>query len=154
MTVICELSHSETQRLHLIYIIIIHREDISFHFSLGFTALMRRFTGNKSLNTNQMFYTNLFNMNTQKDKSSKELQASRDYNSDANLVASASSNLNPFSSSQSDQTNNLLILLQGFQMVASRSNVVLFAVGGIVSGNSANIHVLLFIRMTRVFNKF
>ena len=118
---------------------LINREDISFHFSLGFTALMRRFTGNKSLNTNKMFATNIFNSsNSLKPNKSetfsssneyqKELQ-SRSYNSEANLTTA--SNLNPFSI-QNDQANNLLILLQGFQMVASRSNVVLFAVDGIV----------------------
>ena len=106
---------------------------------MGFTALMRRFTGNKSLNTNKMFAANFFNSNSLKNNKSesylasneyqKELQ-SRNYSSEANLATA--SNLNPFSI-QNDQTNNLLILLQGFQMVASRSNVVLFAVGGIVS---------------------
>ncbi len=43
-----------------------------------------------------------------------------------------SSNLNSFSL-HNDQTNNLLFVLQGFQMVTSRSNVILVAVGGIVS---------------------
>lgn len=86
-----------------------------------------------------MFAANFFNSNSLKNNKSesylasneyqKELQ-SRNYSSEANLATA--SNLNPFSI-QNDQTNNLLILLQGFQMVASRSNVVLFAVGGIVS---------------------
>ena len=80
-----------------------------------------------------MFYTSLFNLNDQKSnqKTEKDLQESRSYNSESNL-ASTSSNLNPFAANN-DQTTNLLVLLQGFQMVASRSNVVLFAVGGIVN---------------------
>ncbi len=46
----------------------------------------------------------------------------------------ASSNLNPFGSSGDFSTTaNALVALQGIQMVASKSNVMLFAVGGIVS---------------------
>jgi mitofusin len=96
------------------------REDISFHFSLGFTALMRRFSGNKSFNSNSIFATNLFSFNKNNNTEQKEYQA-----------ASSSSNLNAFAN-QNDQTNNLLFILQGFQMAASKSNVLLFAVGGIV----------------------
>jgi hypothetical protein len=107
-----------------------HREDISFHFSLGFTALMRRFTGNRSLvfphnNTaTKLFANSLFNQKSIAEESidKKELQSYSQNNS----------NLNSFAF-QNDQTNNLLLVLQGFQMVANRSNVVLFAVGGIVS---------------------
>jgi fzo-like conserved region len=39
-------------------------------------------------------------------------------------------NLNPFGNSS--QATNALVLLQGVQMVASRSNVMLIAVGGVV----------------------
>jgi mitofusin len=106
------------------------REDISFHFSLGFTALMRRFSGNKAFNSNSIFATNLFNLNKSSQSSSgsgsndqKEYQAAS--------YQSSSSNLNAFAL-QNEQTNNLLFILQGFQMVASKSNVMLFAVGGIV----------------------
>ena len=53
----------------------------------------------------------------------KEAQALR-YNQ-------SGSNLNSFAM-QSDNTNHLLIILQGFQMLTSKSNIVLFAAGGIV----------------------
>lgn len=44
------------------------------------------------------------------------------------------SNLNSFAlPNNGDQAGNLLVLLQGFQMATSRSNVVLVAVGGIAS---------------------
>lgn len=97
-------------------------EDISFHFSLGFTALMRRFTGNKSFNngTSRFFMSAPF-FQSHDDQNKKE-QSSR--------IEQTSSNLNPFHSD--DQSANLLMLMQGAQMLASKSNVVLFAVGGIV----------------------
>lgn len=47
--------------------------------------------------------------------------------------SSASSNLNSFALPDVDQASNLLVALQGFQMATSRSNVILIAVGGIVS---------------------
>jgi mitofusin len=111
------------------------REDISFHFSLGFTALMRRFSGNKQFNPNTMFAKNLFNLASSANQSSNPQDIINQKESQARSYQSDTSNLNAFSSvtsNNNDQTNNLLILLQGFQMVASRSNVVLFAVGGIV----------------------
>ncbi len=43
-----------------------------------------------------------------------------------------SSNLNPFGVNSS-QATNALVILQGVQMFASRSNVMLIAVGGVVS---------------------
>ncbi|CAF1020744.1 unnamed protein product [Brachionus calyciflorus] len=93
------------------------QEDVSFHFSLGFTALMRRFTGNKNFNMGTtQFFMNSPNLFRSQHEERKEVQAT------------SSSNLNPFHSEQS----NFLVLLQGFQMVASKSNVILFAVGGVV----------------------
>ena len=41
-------------------------------------------------------------------------------------------NLNPFGSNGSEATTNALIALQGLQLVASKSNMMLLAVGGIV----------------------
>jgi len=98
---------------------------------------MRRFTGNKHLlfahnnTTTQLFANSLFN-NTpavKTDQQQKELYTNITNNNNNN---NANSNLNPFSY-QNDQTNNLILALQGFQMIANRSNVVLLAVGGIVS---------------------
>ena len=91
---------------------------------------MRRFTGNRSLvfphnnTTTKLFANSLFNQKAIAEESvqKKELQS---YSYQTNL------NLNSFAN-QNDQTNNLLLVLQGFQLVANRSNVVLFAVGGIV----------------------
>lgn len=111
------------------------REDISFHFSLGFTALMRRFTGNKSFNSGSSKFlfggsnaqSNYFS-NQPMDR--KEMQ-SMSMRSFQEATSGGSSNLNPFSY-QNDNTSNMIIMLQGMQMVASKSNVVLFAVGGIV----------------------
>ena len=113
---------------------IFDREDISFHFSLGFTALMRRFTGNK---TNYFFQNNankflanqhhqLDNNKLNDDEQSYQKNAASRYQNSV-----ATSNLNSFSF-PTDQTSNLLVVLQGFQMATSRSNVVLIAVGGIV----------------------
>lgn len=97
---------------------------------MGFTALIRRFTGNKNFlfahnnNTTRLFANNLFNPQQQplitEDPDKKSLQNHQ-----------TNSNLNSFAF-QNDQTTNLIMILQGFQMVANRSNVVLFAVGGIV----------------------
>ncbi|CAF1102577.1 unnamed protein product [Brachionus calyciflorus] len=94
------------------------REDISFHFTLGFTALMRRFTGNKTFNSG----TSRYFMNYQ-DMSKKDLQSSRFNNQ-------VQSNLNSFQST--GQATNLLVMLQGVNLLASKSNIILFAVGGVV----------------------
>jgi len=108
------------------------KEDISFHFSLGFTALMRRFTGNRSLvfphnnTTTKLFANGLFNSQKSSADESDQKKELQSYS-----YQQTSSNLNSFAF-QNDQTNNLLLVLQGFQMVANKSNVVLFAVGGIV----------------------
>lgn len=63
----------------------------------------------------------------------KELQA---------RYTQTNSNLNSFAlpNSNSD-ASNLLVILQGFQMATSRSNVILVAVGGIVS-DIAKFHLL------------
>lgn len=106
------------------------KEDISFHFSLGFTALLKRFTGNKP---NMFFQSNANKfLNLQggvqgghdEKARQKELQA---------RYTQTNSNLNSFAlpNSNSD-ASNLLVILQGFQMATSRSNVILVAVGGIV----------------------
>ena len=96
---------------------------------------MRRFTGNKNLlfahnnTTTKLFANSLFNQASVKNfetDQNKELYTTTNTNNNVN------SNLNPFSF-QNDQTNNLILALQGFQMIANRSNVVLLAVGGIVS---------------------
>lgn len=106
------------------------KEDISFQFSLGFTALLRRFTGNKS--TSLLFQNNatkfMQNFPQQQqpgnDQLKKEMMSRK----------LSGSNLNSFAlPNNGDQAGNLLVLLQGFQMATSRSNVVLVAVGGIVS---------------------
>lgn len=89
------------------------KEDISFHFSLGLTALMRRFSGNVDFNhgTTHFFANSAMNYFKSDQTSSK-------------------SNLNSFNNST--QSDNLLILLQGFQIIANKSNMILLAVGGIV----------------------
>ncbi|RNA43637.1 mitofusin-2 isoform X1 [Brachionus plicatilis] len=90
------------------------REDISFHFSLGFTSLMRRFTGNRSFNSgpSRFFIDTSTKFNQQKQGRHE------------------SSNLAPFQSAS--QATNFLVMLQGVNLIASKSNVVLLAVGGIV----------------------
>jgi len=89
---------------------------------------MRRFTGNKSFNSNQLFSTS-FLLNRGRTVNNR-------YNFDKDLqqqsVANTSSNLNAFAFNETDHTGNLLFILQGFQMIASKSNVVMVAVGGIV----------------------
>jgi hypothetical protein len=89
---------------------------------------MRRFTGNKSFNSNQLFSTS-FLLN-------KRRAINNRYDYDKELqqqpVANTSSNLNAFAFNETDHTGNLLFILQGFQMIASKSNVVMVAVGGIV----------------------
>jgi hypothetical protein len=58
-----------------------------------------------------------------------------DYKIDAiyeNQQRQVTTNLNPFSSDNSQATNALL-MLQGLQMIASKSNFMLLAVGGVVS---------------------
>lgn len=77
---------------------------------------MRRFTGSKSVSSPLKFFTG----------TSSSIQSSKE------LQASASSNLNSFAPQQ-DQGLNLVALIQGAQIVASKSNVILIAVGGIVS---------------------
>ncbi len=118
------------------------KEDISFHFSLGFTALMKRFTGNRSTsmffqgsNAGKFFQQNLHQSNgtvTGNDERAyqKELQARYTQTSVGSV-----SNMNSFANNGGD-VSNLLVVLQGFQTVTSRSNVLLVAVGGIVSRNS------------------
>lgn len=91
------------------------REDISFHFSLGFTSLMRRFTGNKTFNSAPSRFF--------KDSSNKFMQQK----SHSRLE---SSNLAPFQ--PTSQAANFLVMLQGVNLIASKSNVILLAVGGIV----------------------
>ena len=85
---------------------------------------MRRFTGNNTLRTKSFFSTssllNFDNNNQAASKIDKDLQSMHN-----NQV---SSNLNSFS----NQTSNLLFLMQGLQIVTSQSNIILFAVGGIV----------------------
>ena len=89
------------------------KEDINFQFSLGFTALMRRFSGNSDFNhgTSHFFANSAFNY----------------FKTDQ---TSTNSNLDSFINS--NQSGNLLILLQGFQIIANKSNMILLAVGGIV----------------------
>lgn len=90
------------------------KEDISFHFSLGFTALMRRFSGNTQFNngTSHFLANSAFNF----------------FKSDQTQTQS---NLNTFQNNN-NQSDHLLILLQGFQIIANKSNMVMLAVGGIV----------------------
>lgn len=116
-----------------------YREDISFHFSLGFTALMRRFSGNKSFNSskyffnaNSIFSTSATNLNSNTSlpngyMGNKDMQSMPISSSNA-----TSSNLNPFGQGASDNPNNLLLVLQALQVVTSKSNVILIAIGGIV----------------------
>lgn len=110
------------------------KEDIGFHFSLGFTALMKRFTGSKSAgllfqnNASKFLQQNLENMQAKSSAEEKAYQKEM-----LTRQMSSSSNLNAFAPQQgSDHANNLMIVLQGVQMATSRSNVVLIAVGGIV----------------------
>lgn len=86
---------------------------------------MRRFTGNNTLRTKPLFSTSNFfsfdnNNNASSSKVDKDLQSMQN--------TQVSSNLNSFSS----QTSNLLFIMQGLQIVTSQSNIILFAVGGIV----------------------
>ena len=95
---------------------------------------MRRFTGNKA---NYFFQNNankfLANQHhNQLDNKLNEDEQSYQKNAASRFQNSATaSNLNSFSF-PADQTSNLLVVLQGFQMATSRSNVILIAVGGIV----------------------
>lgn len=92
------------------------REDISFHFSLGFTSLMRRFTGNQTFNSgSSRFFMNTPNKFMQQ-KSQRKLDPS---------------NLTPFGQPTS-QATNFLVMLQSVNFIASKSNVILLAVSGIV----------------------
>jgi len=97
---------------------------------------MKRFTGNRSSsfffqsnNAGKFFQQNLRQANSLSSNDEiayqKELQA-RSINN--------SSSLNSFTNNGGD-VSNLLVVLQGFQAVTSRSNVVLVAVGGVVSRN-------------------
>ncbi len=109
------------------------REDISFHFSLGFTALMRRFTGNKTFNgSTTRFFTNAPGMFSQQ-VSNDQKYYDKAYSSES---VNGGSNLNAFAPANQSQglTNatNLLVALQGLQMIANQSNIILIAVGGIV----------------------
>jgi hypothetical protein len=92
---------------------------------------MRRFTGNKA---NYFFQNNankfLANQHHQLDNKLNDDEQSYQKNA-ASRFQNSSSNLNSFSF-PTDQTSNLLVVLQGFQMATSRSNVILIAVGGIV----------------------
>jgi hypothetical protein len=112
------------------------REDISFHFSLGFTALMRRFTGNKTYSSRFMatrFFQNSNNLvSTQSEESLLGDRQRYQYQKEEQQTSiNASSNLNTFAP-QNEQMNNLLVALQGFQIIASKSNVVLIVVGGVM----------------------
>ncbi len=117
------------------------REDISFHFSLGFTALMRRFTGNKTFNngTTRFFMntSNTFFNNNQNNNNNNINQYDKQKMYESGVLNSSSmmsSNLNAFAPPQPSysQANNILLALSGLQMIASKSNIVLVAVGGIV----------------------
>ena len=117
------------------------REDISFHFSLGFSALMPRFSGNKSINSSKYFFnaniifsTSATNLNSYASLPNRYM-VNKDMQSMSILSSSnaTSSNLNPFGQGASDNPNNLLLVLQALQIVTSKSNVILIAVGGIVN---------------------
>lgn len=109
------------------------KEDIGFHFSLGFTALVRRFTGNKTAgilfqnNAKKFLQPNLLNKQDIEHNNNIDKTNYHNYSQNSN-----SSNLNSFVTPDLDQASNLLIALQGIQLVTSRSNVILIAVGGIV----------------------
>lgn len=110
------------------------KEDISFQFSLGFTALLRRFTGNKS--TSLLFQNNAtkFMQNFQQQQQQQQQPGNDQLKKEMMSRQLSGSNLNSFAlPNNGDQAGNLLVLLQGFQMATSRSNVVLVAVGGIAS---------------------
>lgn len=109
------------------------KEDIGFHFSLGFTSLMKRFSGNKS--TAALFQTSASRFLQQNMSGGKTVDEDKAYHKEMmSRQMSHGSNLNSFApaNNQTDHANNLLVLLQGFQMVTSKSNVVLIAVGGVV----------------------
>lgn len=116
------------------------REDISFHFSLGFTALMRRFSGNKSFSSSLFSASSFYHNHQQQHTMPNGMMEKKDLQSNSINHNSNASNLNPFGAMQTTNTNNdfsssnnMLLVLQGMQMIASKSNVVLIAVSGIVS---------------------
>lgn len=98
------------------------KEDIRFKFSLGFTSLMARFMGRGQQQQQNSYMKPFMNI------------GNVDYKIDAiyeNQQRQVTTNLNPFSSDNSQATNALL-MLQGLQMIASKSNFMLLAVGGVV----------------------
>jgi hypothetical protein len=96
------------------------REDISFHFSLGFTALMPRFSGNKSFNSSKYFFNanSIFSMSATNLNSYASLPNGYMVNKDMQSISilsssnATSSNLNPFGQGALDNPNNLLLVLQ------------------------------------------
>lgn len=95
---------------------------------------MRRFTGNKTAgilfqnNAKKFLQPNLLNKQDIEHNNNIDKTNYHNYSQNSN-----SSNLNSFVTPDLDQASNLLIALQGIQLVTSRSNVILIAVGGIVS---------------------
>lgn len=107
------------------------KEDIRFKFSLGFTALMNRFTGKPMHSYSTAFLT-------AQSQNSSSFFANHSNTIDGkidpiyeNQQRQLSSNLNPFVSNTS-QAANALLMLQSFQIIASKSNFMLLAVGGVV----------------------
>ena len=89
---------------------------------------MRRFTGNNSLKTQSIFSTNFLNYGNSGVSSNQLGTSMHDKEMQSMHKNQVSSNLNSFS----NQTSNLLFVMQGLQLVTSQSNIILFAVGGVV----------------------
>jgi hypothetical protein len=95
---------------------------------------MRRFTGNKSFNGGtSRFFMNApgaaFFNNQQTSIGDQQKYYSNESASGSNLNAFAPQ---PAQSQQLSQATNILVVLQGLQMIANQSNIILIAVGGIV----------------------
>lgn len=107
------------------------KEDIRFRFSLGFTALMSRFMGVNGVQ--QSGVTSIFRTSFLSGASATGDFASKADPIYENQQRQMSTNLNPFGGAGGESaTTNALIALQGLQVVASKSNMMLVAVGGIV----------------------
>jgi hypothetical protein len=99
---------------------------------------MRRFTGNKTFNgSTSRFFINppgLFNQQASGLNDQQKYYDKAYSNESANNAGG--SNLNAFAPSTQSQglshATNFLVALQGMQMIANQSNIILIAVGGIV----------------------
>ena len=87
---------------------------------------MRRFTGNKAFNNG----TTRFFTNTPNFFGNDEKLYSNESSKNSNLNAFAPQPQQP--QQNLSQATNILVALQGVQLIASKSNIILFAVGGIV----------------------